>query len=275
MPLYADQLSLGRRLAKEAGDILVSYLGKAKVSEKSSQNLVTEADLASEKLIVNGILERFPSHLLLREEGQSTAEGNEENVWVIDPLDATNNYAHGIPHFSVSIAYASAGKPRVGIIWDPIREEEFHAVENQGAFMNEEPIRTSDRKTLQESIIATGFYYDRGILMEKTLDGIRSLFHKNIRGIRRTGGAALDLSWVACGRFDGFFEYELEPWDYAAGSLLIQEAGGQCSDRSGHDLTLQTRNIVAANTKVYPALMETVCWTTPNQQADNEFATGR
>ena len=111
MPLYADQLSLGRRLAKEAGDILVSYLGKTKVSEKSSQNLVTEADLASEKLIVNGILERFPSHLLLREEGQSTAEGNEENVWVIDPLDATNNYAHGIPHFSVSIAYASAGKP--------------------------------------------------------------------------------------------------------------------------------------------------------------------
>ena len=238
MPNYIDQLTLGRRLAKEAGEILVGYLGKAKISEKSSQNLVTEADLASEKLIVAGIIDRFPSHLFLREEGHSTAQGNEENVWIIDPLDATNNYAHGIPHFSVSIAYASSGKPRVGIIWDPIRKEEFYAVENHGAFMNEKPIHTSNRRTLQESIIATGFYYDRGLLMERTLEGIKSLFHKNIRGIRRTGGAALDLSWVACGRFDGFFEYELEPWDYAAGSLLVREAGGHCSDRTGQEVKI-------------------------------------
>ena len=238
----------------------MSHFGKAKVSQKQSQNLVTEADLASERLIVDSITKQYPEHLFLLEEGQSTAIGSEPHVWIIDPLDATNNYAHGIPHFSVSIAYASKGIPSVGVVWDPIRGEEFYAERGAGAFLNGERIQTSTRGKLTESIIATGFYYDRGVLMERTLDGIRNLFHQNIRGIRRSGGAALDLSWVACGRFDGFFEYELEPWDYAAGSLLISEAGGICSDRTGQALSLSSRNIIAGNESNHKALVNAVSW---------------
>jgi myo-inositol-1(or 4)-monophosphatase len=251
MSTFSNHLHLGRRIAKEAGEILIKYFGNASVSQKSSQNLVTEANLASEKSITESIQREFPNHLFLCEEGQSTAKGPEEDVWIIDPLDATNNYAHGIPHFSVSIAYAKHGIPQVGIIWDPIRKEEFYAVAGEGAFLNENQIRTSNRKELTESIIATGFYYDRGALMERTLDGIRALFHKNIRGIRRTGGAALDLSWVACGRFEGFFEYELAPWDYAAGALIVSEAGGICSNREGGQLNLASRNIIAANPHIH------------------------
>lgn len=263
MSQYSEQLTLARRLAKEAGSLLLDQFGKAKISFKQSQNLVTEADLASERLIVDAIRQQCPDHLFLLEEGQSTAIGDEPHVWIIDPLDATNNYAHGIPHFSVSIAYATHGNPAVGVVWDPIRKEEFYAERNQGAYLNGESIHTSNREKLTESIIATGFYYDRGTLMERTLDGIRTLFHKNIRGIRRSGGAALDLSWVACGRFDGFFEYELEPWDYAAGSLIIQEAGGICSDRTGQALKLSSRNIIAGNRAIYPALLDSVHWDKP------------
>lgn len=261
MSKYSDQLQLGRKVAKEAGDILVSYFGKASISQKSSQNLVTEADLASEKAITESILKEFPTHHFLREEGLSTAEGSEDHVWIVDPLDATNNYAHGIPHFSVSLAYAEHGIPKVGVIWDPIRKEEFYAVADEGAFLNGQKISTSIRSELQDSIITTGFFYDRGALMERTLDSIRALFHKNIRGIRRTGGAALDLCWVACGRFEGFFEYELEPWDYGAGALIVAEAGGLCTDREGSQLTLKSRNIVAANPFIHSQLLQTVHWT--------------
>ena len=260
MDNYGQHLEVARRLAQEAGSILMNFFGRAKVSEKSPQNLVTEADLASEKAITRGIQQVFPSHLLLCEEGESTANGYEDDVWVIDPLDATNNYAHGIPHFSVSIAYARRGRPRIGVIWDPIRKEEFCVQAGQGAFLNDVRIHCSTTKHLEESIIATGFYYDRGALMERTLDGIRHLFHRRIRGIRRTGGAALDLCWTACGRFDGFFEYELAPWDYAAGALMVQEAGGICTDRSGAPLELTSRHIIAGTSPLHRALLSAVKW---------------
>lgn len=238
----------------------MSYFGRAAISEKSSQNLVTEADFASEKAITEAISREFPDHLFLREEGESTALGHEDHVWIIDPLDATNNYAHGIPHFSVSIAYAVKGIPVVGVVLDPVRQEEFYAMQGEGAFLNGQRISTSNRETLQESIIGTGFFYDRGALMERTLEGIRALFKKNIRGIRRSGGAALDLSWVACGRFDGFFEYQLEPWDYAAGALLVTEASGMCADRSGNPLRIDSRHIIASNSGIHEALVDTVQW---------------
>ncbi len=260
---YQKHLAVGQQAAQAAGKILLQYFGKAVVSQKSSQNLVTEADWASEKAVIDIIQNTFPEHRFLQEEGASTAQGHEDHVWVIDPLDATNNYAHGIPHFSVSIAYVTQGQTQVGIVWDPLREELYHTIRGQGAYLNQDRLAVSQRNTLPESILATGFFYDRGQLMERTLESIHALFKKNIRGIRRTGGAALDLCWVAAGRFEGFFEYQLAPWDYAAGALLVTEAGGHCTDRYGQPLELHSKSVIAANTSVHPLLTETVRYPDP------------
>ena len=252
--------SVAVKAAREAAGILNQRFGSAKVHMKSTQNLVTQADIESEEAITAIILQEFPDHRVLREEGDSTGQPNDENLWVIDPLDATNNYAHGIPHFAVSIAYAKRGEVQVGVVLDPVRDELFSAVACNGARLNERPIHASTRTGLEQSIVATGFYYDRGEMMERTLESVRRLFEKNIRGLRRMGSAALDLSWVACGRFEGFFEYELAPWDYAAGSLLVREAGGICLDRLGSPLRLNAGSVVAACPTVMEPLLEEVKW---------------
>ena len=206
-------LELATRAAKTAGQRLTELLGKAKVEQKgSTQNLVTQADLEAEEIITSMILDAFPDHKFLREEGESTGGADSDHLWVIDPLDATNNYAHGIPHYAVSVAYYQKGAPIAGVILDPTRDELFSAARGGGAFLNGEPIRVSKHAELSDCIIGTGFYYDRGALMERTLKGVHDLFKRNIRGIRRFGSAAVDLCWVACGRFDGFFEYRLSPW---------------------------------------------------------------
>jgi myo-inositol-1(or 4)-monophosphatase len=255
-------LNLAQRAAQAAGQRLTELLGKATVEQKgSSQNLVTQADLEAEELITSMILDAFPDHKFLREEGESTGGADADHLWVIDPLDATNNYAHGIPHFAVSVAYYEKGAPVAGVILDPTRDELFSAVRGGGAFLNGKPIRVSENAELSECIIGTGFYYDRGALMERTLKGVHDLFKRNIRGIRRFGSAAVDLCWVACGRFDGFFEYRLSPWDYAAGALIIEEAGGRCFDRDGKPLHLDSGSVIVANARVAGELLEVVRWT--------------
>ncbi len=187
------------------------------------------------------IAEHFPGHVVLGEE--MTADGgiDAEHLWIIDPLDGTSNYAHGIPHFCISIGYARQGQRRVGVVYDPVRDEMFTALAGGGSQLNGAPIRVSQPHDLTQCLIATGFFYERGDVMERTLDSLRELFHCNIRCMRRMGAAALDLSWIACGRMQGFFEYHLAPWDYAAGSLIVEEAGGTCSDRAGAPLTLGSR----------------------------------
>lgn len=256
-----EKLSIAVAAARAAGERLVELLGRATIEEKgSTQNLVTQADLEAEEIITSMIAESFPDHKFLREEGESTGGADDDHLWVIDPLDATNNYAHGIPHFAVSVAYAEKGVPQVGAILDPMRGELFTAARGEGAFLNGKPMRVSENASLPECIIGTGFYYDRGELMERTLKAVHDLFKRNIRGIRRFGSAAVDLCWVACGRFDGFFEYRLAPWDYAAGGLIVEEAGGTCFDREGGPLRIDSESVIVANAAVAEDLRDVVRW---------------
>ena len=248
--------------ANKAGEILLKYYGKAGIHQKSSHNLVTEADFESEKAVRELILNAFPNHRILGEEGGDIGGSDVDSLWIVDPLDGTNNYAHGIPQFSVSIAFSHQGTMQVGVVLDPMRNELFTAVFGQGAKLNGQPITVSASTDLTESMIATGFYYDRGEMMEKTLDAIRRLFNANIRGIRRLGSAALDIAWVACGRLEGFFEYQLSPWDYAAGALIVREAGGECFDRLGNYHDLDSGNIVTTNGKISQAMLNCVHWET-------------
>jgi myo-inositol-1(or 4)-monophosphatase len=254
------ELHVARRAAAAAGQVLRVQFGNAAVSEKQSNNLVTQADLDAEQAVTELLLAEFPRHSLLREEGGDLGDRDATHLWVIDPLDGTNNYAHGMPHFSVSIAYLIDGEPQAGVVYDPLRHEMYTALRGVGAWLNDRPIVVSTRATINQSLITTGFYYDRGAVMERTLQSIHALFTRNVRGIRRTGGAALDLAYVAAGRFEGFFEYRLAPWDFAAGWLLVQEAGGLCFDRFGDPLALPARSIIAANRMVAQELLDVVRW---------------
>ncbi len=255
------QLDTAHTAAREAGNRLMELLGTAAVSHKgATHNLVTQADLEAEQIITDSIRSEFPDHKFLLEEGQSTGSSGDEHLWIVDPLDATNNFAHGIPHFCVSIAYAIKGEIQAGVVFDPTRNELFHAIKGGGAFLNDKPIHVTSTTRLEECIVGTGFYYDRGAMMKKTLDSIHELFSRNVRGIRRMGSAAIDLSWVACGRFDAFFEYKLEPWDYAAGKLLIEEAGGKCTDRTGNALEIDSRSVIVSNGQVQALIVDAVKW---------------
>jgi myo-inositol-1(or 4)-monophosphatase len=252
-------VSVAHEVAEAAGNILLSRFGNAGIREKAVNELVTEADIESEQAAKAIILREFPQHQILAEEEGTAGGSDSSSLWIIDPLDGTNNYAQGIPHFSVSIAFARKGEIQAGIVFDPHRGEKFVALRGQGAWLNDQTISVSKRP-LSQSIVATGFYYDRGELVIRTLDSIRRLFEANVRGVRRFGSAALDLAWVACGRLDGFFEYRLAPWDYSAGALLVAEAGGECRDRGGASHHLQSRSIVSTNSVNTEAMLRCVQW---------------
>jgi myo-inositol-1(or 4)-monophosphatase len=206
------------------------------------------------------IRKKYPSHSVLAEERHEDTDVLSKSLWIIDPLDGTNNYAHTTPHFCVSIAYAEKGRILAGVVLDPMRKELFTAARGGGAFLNGTRISVSKTAVISRAIITTGFYYDRGRLMEKTLAAIHSLFKADIRGIRRLGSAALDLCWVACGRFDGYFEYRLSPWDFAAGMLIIREAGGKCSDREGKELGLTSKSAAVSNGRIRREFIRIVKW---------------
>ena len=239
-------LETAEKAASIAGEIILKYYNRAATEEKSAGNLVTEADLKSEAAVKDLITANFPSHSILGEEGGGETDVNAESLWLIDPLDGTNNYAHGFPFFSVSIAYAEKGEVVAGVVYDPLKNELFSAVRGGGAFLNGSPIRVSGRK-LKDALIGTGFYYDRGRMMKSTLESIGRLFENGIHGIRRAGSAALDFCYVASGRLDGYFEYQLNPWDFAAGMLILKEAGGDGRDAEGACLTLESKTFAITN----------------------------
>jgi myo-inositol-1(or 4)-monophosphatase len=259
-PVVEEVLEVAVEAARDAGMLVKQMLGTVDAIEKTKNNLVTAADLAAEDSIIAKIRERFPTHSFCAEERHTTASASSENLWVIDPLDGTNNYAHGIPHFCVSIAYAKKGEVVAGVVFDPLRDECYTALKGEGAFLNGKRIAVSPCDRLDHSIIATGFAYDRGRVMEKTLDAIHGLFTSNIRGIRRSGSAALDMCWIACGRFDGYFEYLLSAWDFAAGMIIVREAGGICSDRTGSPLDLTAKSIATSNGKIHSEFLDVVRW---------------
>lgn len=228
--------------------------GKAGARGFNSHELVTDADLESQKAIVDAIRAAFPSHEILAEEDHP-ADVTADHLWIVDPLDGTNNFAHGIPHWAISIAYYEFGKPVCGVVYNPIRHDRYTAQAGQGALHNGNPIHVCPAESLTEVIIAAGFYYDRGAMMEATLATIGDLFRARIHGFRRFGTAALDLCQLAHGWYGGYFEFELSPWDFAAGRLIAEEAGARVTDCAGGPLPLKKSSILAAAPQLHDALL--------------------
>jgi myo-inositol-1(or 4)-monophosphatase len=226
------------------------------VSNKGDIDLVTESDLASEKLIIERIRTHYPRHAILAEEsGEATVAGETKSEWkwIIDPLDGTTNYAHGYPCFCVSIGVEYLGKIQLGVVYDPLRDEMFAAERGQGATLNDRRIRVSEIEDLNRAMLCTGFPYD---VRERPAFATNfANFTMKAQAVRRDGSAALDLAYVASGRFDGFWEDGLNPWDVAAGVLLIEEAGGRVSNFRGAPLDIYTPQVLVSNGLIHEAMM--------------------
>ena len=251
-------LNFAIETAREAGQILLEKFGrKISVSKKGNINLVTEADLASEKLIIEKIRSYHPKHMILAEEsGESVAviDGDRRWKWIIDPLDGTTNFAHGYPCFCVTLALEHDGEIVVGATFDPTRDEMFAAEKGRGATLNNKQMRVSETENLSDALLVTGFPYD----VTKRLEFARHFveFTHKSRGIRRDGSAAIDMAYVACGRFDGFWEEGLNPWDVAAGFLLIEEAGGRVSYYDDSKFSIYKPPICASNYLIHAEMLE-------------------
>lgn len=242
-------------VAKDAGRLLRDRVGGTiDISHKGAINLVTDVDLASEKLIREAISTHYPRHEVLAEEG-GLSESSSEYRWIVDPLDGTTNFAHGYPIFCVSIALECAGEIVLGVVYDPMRDELFTAERGAGATLNNRPIRVSKVADLMQGMLSTGFPYD---IKTSTFTNLNhwSNFAMNAQALRRDGSAALDLCYVACGRFDGFWELNLSPWDTAAGSLIVEEAGGRTSDFRSAAFSNYKPQIVASNGLIHDRMIE-------------------
>jgi len=248
-------LNFAIRVAKDAGRLIRDRVGtNIGIGHKGSIDLVTDVDLASEKLIREAISTYSPRHEILAEEG-GLAESGSEYRWVVDPLDGTSNYAHGYPVFCVSIALECKGEPVLGVVYDPMRDELFTAEQGAGATLNNRPIRVSKITDLMQGMLSTGFPYDIKTSKFTNLNHW-SNFALNAQAVRRDGSAALDLCYVACGRFDGFWELNLSPWDTAAGALIVVEAGGHVSNFSGGAFSNYKPEVVASNGLIHARMLE-------------------
>jgi myo-inositol-1(or 4)-monophosphatase len=256
MPVTAQSELLARmtEIAREAGHLLMTYFERRIGFEyKGEVDLVTEADRASEKLIVQRIREAFPSHDIVGEEGTRQDSGSQFR-WYVDPLDGTTNFAHGYPVFCVSLGVESQGSVIAGVLYDPTREELFSAEKGKGATLNGQPIHVSKTKTLSEALLATGFPSHK----RHKNPNIHFYHQLTLRshGLRRAGSAALDLACVASGRYDGFWEFNLNPWDTSAGVLLVVEAGGEVTRFDGSPWRIDSSETLASNTLLHPELMQ-------------------
>ena len=240
--------------ARAAGRLIQQHIG-SDIDYKGSLDLVTEADRASERLLVKQLKALLPSAGILAEES-AREELDAEYLWVIDPLDGTTNFAHGYPAYSVSIALTANMRPVLGVVFDPNRQECFSAVQGEGAFLNGEPIHVSRTGQMHHALLATGFPYDVHTHPRNNLIQFEVMI-KQARGIRRGGSAALDLAYVAAGRFDGYWEEKLGPWDLAAGWLLVLEAGGVAQGYAG-EVNLEQGHIVAGNPKIQPVIRQEI-----------------
>ncbi len=241
-----DYLKVAEEAAREAGKILRERLGSVKEIEyKAKNSLVTEVDRLSENLIARIIKSHFPSHDILAEESGRNRNSS-TYIWIIDPLDGTTNYAHTYPVFSISIALEVEGIIRLGIVYDPIREEFFSAELGTGAYINRENIRVSKVKTVRESLLCTGFTHENDWMVDENLRHFENFIRK-AQALRRDGSAALDICYVACGRYDGFWELGLHAWDTAAGSLILRESGGEIADFSGKEFNIYGEETLATN----------------------------
>jgi myo-inositol-1(or 4)-monophosphatase len=252
----AQLLQLAERMARAAGQIQRErYETQLDVSTKSASiDLVTEVDHACEALIVEALRRERPDDAVLAEEGSGVDRPDAAWRWIVDPLDGTMNYAHGYPRFCVSIGVEHGGVPTLGVVYDPLLDELFSAMSGAGASLNGRALHVSTEDALERALLATGFAYD---VHRSERDNIDHFAHfvKAARGIRRDGSAAIDLCYVAAGRFDGYWELKLHPWDIAAGNLIVEEAGGRISDFSGRPSPGSGREVVASNGHLHEAMI--------------------
>ncbi len=256
LPQLSQNLNI---LARSVGAFIqheATGFDRSKVEKKGFNDLVSYVDKQAEVKLVAGLKQLVPEAGFIAEEGTENTKGERYN-WIIDPLDGTTNFTHGLPIYCVSVGLMEDDKVVLGVIYDPNRDECFSAYKGGGAFCNDKPIRVSGAVALGDSLIATGFPYYDFKLMQQYLQ-IMSAFMNKSHGLRRLGSAALDLAYVACGRVEGFFEYNLNAWDVAAGVLLVQEAGGQVSTFSGTDEYVFGREVVASNTLVHTEMLQTI-----------------
>ncbi|MCL4558823.1 MAG: inositol monophosphatase [Deltaproteobacteria bacterium] len=251
----AELLNIAIKSARTAGTIINKRINTPKrVSYKGIVDLVTDVDTLCEKTIIQVINRRFPSHSILAEE-LGSVPGKSDYRWIIDPIDGTTNFYHSYPFVSVSIALEHKGIVIVGVVYDPLKKELFYATKGRGAFLNDKRLHVSSVNTIEDALLSTGFPYDIRTSSENNLDNWIK-FIRRAQAIRRDGSAALDLCYVAAGRFDGFWEMKLKPWDVAAGSLIIGEAGGTVTDFHGNKYSIYTDHIVAANPHIHHVLLD-------------------
>lgn len=247
-------LSVAIEAALAGGSILKSYYGgDFRIAFKGELDLVTQADTESEARVLSILRSRLPDVSILAEES-GVSDRDTEQRFIVDPLDGTTNFAHAYPMFAVSIGYEEAGRVRAGVVYDPIREELFTAEQGRGAFLNGSKLEVSSTETIEHSLLVTGFPYD----LKDDLEGNLRLFKRFMgiaRAIRRDGSAALDLCYVAAGRFDGFWEEKLGPWDTAAGALIVEEAGGRVTDLRGGEFHYTQKGVVASNGRIQEKML--------------------
>ena len=244
-------------IAHRSGRLLMQHYGKAHQIEHKGRhliNLVTDVDKKSEALIVGTLKKRFPTHQILAEEGLG-AKSRSAYKWIIDPLDGTTNYTHGFPFFCISIGLEVDGKMALGVVYAPMLRELFVGIRGKGATLNGKRIHVSKEQDLSRSLLATGFPYDIRVTKRNNLDYFTK-FAKTAQAIRRAGSAALDLSYLACGRFDGFWELRLAPWDMAAATLIVEESGGKVTNLEGKKLNLYGDDVVASNGKIHQEMVK-------------------
>ncbi len=254
-------LNIAVKAARRAGDIIVQAsrnLDLLNITKKSHSDFVSEVDRAAEDVIIRILRESYPDHAILAEESGASGDAqNAEYQWIIDPLDGTTNFLHGFPQYSVSIALRHKGILSKAVVYNPTNNELFTASRGGGAYLNNQRLRVSKRIRLEDCLIGTGIPFRDFTHMDAYLNIFRDVIPR-VAGIRRPGSAALDLSYVAAGRYDGFWEIGLAPWDMAAGALMIQEAGGLVGDLEGDDTYLESGQILAGNPKIFSQLLQVI-----------------
>jgi len=254
-------LTIAVKAARRAGNVInrgARDLDLLTVTAKGPKDFVSEVDRAAEAAIVETLLDTYPDHAILAEEGTAKgANAQADNVWIIDPLDGTTNFLHGFPQYCVSIALAQRGVITQGVIYDPVRNDLYTATRGRGAFLNDRRMRVSRRQHLRECLIGTGFPFRDGSYLDTYLRMMKTMI-QHTAGLRRPGAAALDLACVAAGFYDGFWEVGLNPWDVAAGSLLVQEAGGLIGDLQGEGDFVHGGQVIAANPKIFAQMVATL-----------------
>jgi myo-inositol-1(or 4)-monophosphatase len=252
-----DVEKVALRAARAAGRIHLERLRRVSVTRKTNAiDLVTEADRESEAKIIEILTRAFPAHAIVAEESGGIANESEHR-WIIDPLDGTTNFAHGYPQFCTSIAYEHRGRMQLGVVFDALKKECFVARRGKGAYLNGKRIHVSSTPALEFSLLGTGFPYDRR-QRRRYYFSFWEAFMMKVQGVRRTGSAALDLAYVACGRIDGFWEFGLKSWDVAAGALIVEEAGGRVTNIDGSPLGLDAGRIACSNTLLHDQIVATL-----------------